>query len=84
MEQIIAYKPCCCNKAYMTKTGATRHEKTCYKNPNNRACITCRNFINVDCSNMESFWTEYHCEKGVDLIEYGLRHNCDSWEEKQK
>ena len=43
MEEIKAYKPCCCSKAYMTKQGAKKHEASCFNNKANRACITCKN-----------------------------------------
>lgn len=42
MEQITAYKPKCCNLAYMSKYSAIRHERKCPKNPDNRACQTCK------------------------------------------
>lgn len=45
MEEIKAYKPKCCQKAYIYKSSAVRHEKKCYKNPDNKACLTCNNFI---------------------------------------
>lgn len=40
-ELIKAYKPICCNKVYMKKSSAVRHEKKCPKNIANRACQTC-------------------------------------------
>ncbi|PXV88396.1 hypothetical protein C8E03_108123 [Lachnotalea glycerini] len=45
MEEIKAYKPKCCSKAYMTKSGARKHKKKCFKNPDNKACLTCKYFI---------------------------------------
>ena len=41
-EQITAFKPICCNKAFMTKASAIRHERNCRKNVANRACYTCK------------------------------------------
>lgn len=41
MEEIKAWKPMCCKKAYMTKGNARRHEKKCPRNPENKACATC-------------------------------------------
>ena len=43
-EEITAYMPKCCRKAYLSKYSAVRHEKKCMKNPDNRACITCKHF----------------------------------------
>lgn len=45
MEEIKAYKPSCCNKAYIYKSSAKRHENKCFKNPDNRSCLSCGNFI---------------------------------------
>lgn len=41
MEEIKAWKPKCCNKAYIRKGSAARHEKRCPYNPDNKACATC-------------------------------------------
>lgn len=41
MEEVKAWKPVCCNKAYIIKANAKRHELTCPWNPKNRACATC-------------------------------------------
>ena len=41
-EVIQAYKPKCCNKAYMYKGNAIQHEKKCPYNPDNKACQTCK------------------------------------------
>lgn len=40
-EQIKAWKPVCCSKAYMKKQSAVEHEKHCLWNPLNKACHTC-------------------------------------------
>lgn len=44
MDEIKAYKPSCCPKAYIHKGSAIRHEKKCFKNSNNKACLSCGNF----------------------------------------
>lgn len=41
MEEIKAYKPKCCSKAYITKRACVEHEKRCLWNPDNEACHTC-------------------------------------------
>lgn len=41
MEEVKAYKPKCCKKAYLLKSSAVRHEKNCIYNPDNKACATC-------------------------------------------
>lgn len=55
-ELISAYKPICCNKAYMSKSGAVRHEKKCPKNPKNRACQTCKHRTETT----ETYYNPYH------------------------
>ena len=45
MEEITAYKPFCCNKVYIKKSSAKRHETMCPHNPANHACTTCSNRI---------------------------------------
>lgn len=55
-ELIRAYKPVCCKKAYMSKSSAVRHEKTCHKNPENRACGTCKHRIAIT----ETYYNPYH------------------------
>lgn len=41
MEQIEAWKPKCCNKVFLYKGNARRHERNCPHNPDNKACATC-------------------------------------------
>lgn len=55
-EPIKAYKPICCNKAYMKKSSAVRHEKKCPKNIANRACQTCRHRT----ESTETYYNPYH------------------------
>ena len=45
ITEIKAYKPECCNKCFITKGGANRHEKLCLKNPKTRNCKTCANLL---------------------------------------
>jgi len=40
-ELIQAYKPKCCNRAYIQKASARQHERRCPRNPDNKACATC-------------------------------------------
>lgn len=44
-ELIGAYRPKCCNKAYIYKRNAVQHEKKCPHNPDNKACQTCKHRI---------------------------------------
>lgn len=90
MEQITAYKPKCCNRAYMSKHSAIRHERKCPKNPDNRACQTCKNrTVEYD---EGWYWYCEHFEKGIDK-DAGLwdepewyiepRMSCEFWEGKE-
>jgi hypothetical protein len=44
MQEVVAYKPDCCNKAMLSKKSALRHERSCPHNIRNRGCITCQYF----------------------------------------
>ena len=54
--EIKAWKPSCCNRAYMSKGSAVRHERNCPKNPVNQACQTCI-FLMVD---YNTVYNPYH------------------------
>ena len=56
MQEITAYKPKCCNRAYMSKYSAIRHERKCPKNPDNRACQTCKHQI----EEQKTVYNPYH------------------------
>lgn len=45
MKEIKAYQCDFCTKYYKHKSSAKRHENICYSNPDNRACLTCGNFV---------------------------------------
>lgn len=45
-EIIKAYKPKCCNRAYVHKSSAVRHENNCCYNKENKACATCKYLSN--------------------------------------
>lgn len=87
MEQITAYKPKCCNRAYMSKYSAIRHERKCPKNPDNRACQTCKNRdVRYD---EGEYWYCEHFEKVIDKYSGTFYDddatmkpimNCEFWE----
>lgn len=56
MEKITAYKPKCCNRSYMSKQSAIRHERNCPKNPESRACQTCKH----QSEERETIYNPYH------------------------
>ncbi len=45
MKKITAYQCDFCPKHYLYKSSAVRHEKRCYLNPQNKACLTCGNYL---------------------------------------
>lgn len=92
MEQITAYKPKCCNRAYMSKYSAIRHERKCPKNPDNRACQTCKcRTVEYD-SDAGTTWYCEHFEKEIIRDTYvddskwdmNPRMNCEFWEGKDE
>lgn len=44
MTEIKAYACDYCHKYYKHKSSAIRHEKQCFYNPINKACLSCGNF----------------------------------------
>lgn len=90
-EEIKAYKPKCCNKAYIHKSSAIRHEKRCYKNPENKACKMCKYFEYDSCSEVHDElpgspveqWDWRICTRNgegnsINLDEYGgIKFNCE-------
>lgn len=44
MKEIKAFQCDYCNKYYKHKSSAKRHENRCFKNPKNKACLSCGNF----------------------------------------
>ena len=44
MREIKAFECDFCNKYYKHKSSVKRHEDRCFKNPQNKACLTCGNF----------------------------------------
>lgn len=44
MKEIKAFQCDCCDKYYKHKSSAKRHENRCFKNPKNKACLSCGNF----------------------------------------
>jgi len=45
MKEIKAFECDYCRRYYKHKSSAKRHENRCYYNPENKACVTCGNFI---------------------------------------
>lgn len=45
MHEIKAYHCDYCKKYYKHKSSAIRHENGCFYNPQNKACLSCKNFI---------------------------------------
>lgn len=77
MEEIKAYKPSCCNKAYMHRWSALRHEKKCFRNPNNKACLTCGNFM----TEYNTVYVPPHGDQNYGDADYDERINYCNYDE---
>lgn len=71
MEEVKAYKPKCCNKAYLHKASARRHEKRCFFNPDNKACVTCKNFM----TDYNTVYVPPHGDQNYGDADYEERYN---------
>lgn len=87
MEKIEAFKPKCCNKAYITKKACLEHEKRCMWNPDNKACHTCAKKRVITVNDFPSDEKRWYCpvrDKLVGIFGSGNEmmpeSNCDAWE----
>lgn len=82
MEEIKAYKPKCCSKAYITKRACVEHEKRCLWNPDNEACHTCGKREVVD--GEEKRWYCPVRDRLIGIFEAGNEmlpvSHCEDWE----
>ncbi len=83
MKEIKAYQCDYCNKYYKHKSSAKRHEKICFYNPENRACITCDNFkTDYD---VRYNYCDYD-EKSFDTNEEwskSFQNHCEHWKHRK-
>jgi len=77
MEEITAYACDYCRKFYKSKSSAKRHEKTCYHNPNNRACLTCKHFDN---KSLSEFGLPYCYKYQKRMQRFDFKYNCYKWD----
>lgn len=86
MEEIKAYKPKCCSKAYITKRACVEHEKRCLWNPDNEACHTCGKREVVD--GEEKRWYCPVRDRLIGIFEAGNEmlpvSHCEDWEPNQR
>ena len=87
MEEIKAYKPKCCSKAYITKRACVEHEIRCLWNPDNKACHTCRKRSVVAVENWSGDEKRWYCSVKNMLIgihgagnEMLPEEHCKDWE----
>ena len=82
LEEIKAYKPKCCSKAYITKRACVEHEKRCLWNPDNEACHTCGKREVVD--GEEKRWYCPVRDRLIGIFEAGNEmlpvSHCEDWE----
>lgn len=76
MKEIKAYQCDYCDKYYKHKSSARRHEKQCFRNQDNRACLTCGNFDNLETTE----YGEPYChgyEKSMKRFDF--KYGCVRW-----
>ena len=78
MKEIKAYQCDYCKKYYKHKSSAKRHEKICFYNPENRACITCDNFK----TDYETVYVRPHGNQNYGDADYDVRYNYCDYDEK--
>ena len=74
---------------YRTRQAVTKHEASCFFNPEMMACVTCASFTPGKPCGPDDPPEPPYCAKGHDLekryatpfgdMEGGLRHNCPDW-----
>lgn len=83
MQEITAYKPKCCDMTYIDKESAIRHAQKCPRNPDNRACNTCKNLL----TGYDYIGSYNYCEPTRRKAHHGLllalpKIDCEYWEGK--
>ena len=78
MREIKAYHCDYCVKYYKHKSSAQRHEKKCFYNPNNKACLSCEDFI-TDYADEDYSIKNYYCGNGKEVYQ----HHCTRWASKK-
>lgn len=69
-----------CRKSYASRSRARAHAAECVRDPDNRSCLTCANFVGADPGEPEVgyFGTDPACEVGL-TIGRPMPRNCPSW-----
>lgn len=93
MEKVQAYKCDHCSMTSIYSSSVKRHERQCYKNPENHQCATCA-FHSVE---LETVYNPYHggdpgstdyevkfhyCAAVCDKVEQPVI-NCRNWKQKE-
>lgn len=83
MKKVVAFicDFCPVKKRYATSTTGKNHEKTCFYNPERRACATCGNFT-VEPFEPDTGAGGRYCAEDFFRKEEGegeLRFNCEKW-----
>lgn len=79
MKEIKAYQCDFCKKYYKHKSSAKRHENICYSNPDNRACLTCGNFVKYYETDLvcKATGKDFGAEKIIDRQNF--QYHCRMW-----
>jgi len=74
MKEIKAFQCDYCDKYYKHKSSAKRHENRCFKNPENKACLSCANFV----TDYETVYVRPQGNQNYGDADYEQRYNyCD-------
>lgn len=77
MHEIKAFQCDYCNKYYKHKSSAKRHENRCFKNPKNKACLSCGNFT----TDYETVYVPPQGDQNYRDADYERRYNyCEATE----
>jgi len=84
MKKVEVWKCDYCPKRLINITQMREHEKRCFRNPETKSCITCKNLNSADFDVIENEveFFEHHCSSGVNL-KFGLKTQCRSWDIKE-
>ncbi|MFH2074087.1 MAG: hypothetical protein ABIJ57_01895 [Pseudomonadota bacterium] len=68
MKKVQAYKCDFCEKVYLSRSGATKHEARCWLNPARKSCATCGHVITY--TDMKTYNKAWECLAVKDIIPF--------------
>ena len=79
-----AFKCSFCGAKYyrISKATVTKHERTCWHNPERRACKTCEHYDNEQEEGYYAGTNEF-CEHFEEFLNMGICHECEAYKERE-